>query len=192
MLIDQLAIPAEVQDRVIDRCSVWFALVDPKHDVRAGLSGGGPDAVGSSARHDDGLVDEPGEPCFITVPDRHRVDPDRRSGHEHLGEDDQASSLGGGGADQLLDLARGRLAIHRHVGRLHRRHPEGFSHAVRLRQPVGTEIPIPPRVSAPWRAISWSMSRGPIRLRASRAASSSRSAGTIHAISNSSPSGSLP
>ena len=53
------------------------------------------------------------------------------------------------GADQFLELARGHLAIHQHIGRLHGRHREGFTPAARLPQRVGTEMPIPPRASAP-------------------------------------------
>ena len=45
--------------------------------------------------------------------------------------------------------ARRSLTIHQHVRGLDRRHRKGFSHAARLRQPIGTEMPIPPRVSAP-------------------------------------------
>ena len=54
------------------------------------------------------------------------------------------------------------------------------------------EMPMPPRVDAPYRLFSRSRSSRPIVERLARAASSSWSAGTTHASSNSMPSGSLP
>ena len=50
---------------------------------------------------------------------------------------------GCGVADQLLDLGRRRLAIHQHVGGLHRRHREGFTQGSLLAS-AADSTPVPP------------------------------------------------
>ena len=131
-------------------------------------------------------------PCQIAYPDWGASDFDGRLAQDSRSQlierfaDSDTLIIGAHFADPVAGRIRREGATFRPL--LRGRQSDGLGH----RQPIGTEMPIPPWVSAPYRAISLSRSSRPIRLRACRAASSSRSAGMIQAISNSRPSGSLP
>ena len=89
MLAEKGAIGLEVQDRVVDRRAVRLAFVDSDHQVDAGFPSRRAELLGDRARYDDSLVDEERVPLLVAVPDRPRVDPDRRAWDERLRERDE-------------------------------------------------------------------------------------------------------
>jgi hypothetical protein len=101
-----------------------FALVDPdhQHDSRRSRDRGQP--VTSRTRNRDALTHQQRVPVRI-LPDRQRIDPHRRPGHERLGKDNQLGSLSDRFAGQLLDSVERRLAVEQDRAVLDSRDPYG-------------------------------------------------------------------
>jgi len=85
MLAKQCPVGSEVEHGVVDGGPVELTLVDADNEVHAGLASCFTEALRRGTGYDHGLIDEQGVPLGVPVPDRTRVDPDRRAGHEGLG-----------------------------------------------------------------------------------------------------------
>ncbi len=155
---DQLAVPAgeravgrDVQHGVVDRPAVLLTLLHPDDQPGPVLTGDSAELLGGRPGHHDGVLGQQLEPVVVAIPDRPRVDPDRRAGHEDLGEGHQLRALGGRLGRQGADPVQGRGLVHENVAGLHGRH----SKRCHLAGLLGWMLPpVPPGLSrtVPWLA----------------------------------------
>jgi hypothetical protein len=103
---------------------VRVPLVDTDDQPHAVLGGDGPQALARWALYHNGVAGQQPEPVLVALPDHLGVDPDRRAGHEHLGEHHELGAVACGRGGQRGDAVDGRVPVHQHIARLHRGHPE--------------------------------------------------------------------
>ena len=94
-------------------------------DLPADLPGrDGGEAVAGGAPDHHGVPRQQAEPLLVPVPDRLGVDPERRAGHEHLGEHHELRPLTSGRGGQRGDAVDGGVPVHQDIARLDGGHPQ--------------------------------------------------------------------
>jgi hypothetical protein len=121
VLAEQPPVGVEVQDRVVDRSAMLLTLVDPYHQVHAGVAGGGTEALGRRPGHHHRLLQQPHVPGLVLAR-QDLVDPGRPGGQEGFGEDQQAGPVRRRLLDQRHRLLEAGLQVQEHRGGLGRGH----------------------------------------------------------------------